>query len=217
MSVLCPSCHSKISLDDINVSTDLALCRACGRSFRYSALVFPSTGIDLTSAPSGSWFEQLPDGFRVGATTRSWMAVFLIPFTCVWSGISMSGIYGTQITNGRFEWSTSLFGLPFMIGTFVLLGWCAMTVGGQITLTRHADALVLFVGVGALGWRRTYLVSDFESVREELTASNWNRPSRVVVLEGKRRVTFASLCNEDRRHYLVNAIRKMLFSGAQLH
>jgi hypothetical protein len=66
--------------------------------------------------PNGAGFEQLADGFRIGATTRSWMALFMIPFTCVWSGMSLGGIYGKQVSSGRFDPGSSLFGVPFLIG-----------------------------------------------------------------------------------------------------
>jgi hypothetical protein len=79
------------------------------------------------------------------------MALFVVPFTCVWSGMSMSGIYGTQIASGVFDPKMSLFGLPFLIGTCVLVGWCAMTIAGKITVTRNSDSLSVFTGVGRFG------------------------------------------------------------------
>src|ERR1700678_4022487 len=128
MSTICPACRSAIAVDDINVSTDLALCRACGKTFRFSEIAgeVSSSGPDLNSPPPGAFFEQLPDGFRVGATTRSWAAVFIVPFTCVWAGGSLSGIYGSQIVKGHFQLGPSLFGLPFLIGSCFLISMCAL-------------------------------------------------------------------------------------------
>ncbi len=208
----CPSCRSAISIEDVNVSTDLALCRTCGKSFQYSEVVAStSPGMDLNSPPAGAWFEQLPDGFRVGATTRSWMAIFLIPFTCVWSGTSMYGIYGKQIASRHFDFAQSLLGLPFFLGTLFLVAWCALTVAGRVTITRHSNRLSIFMGVGWLGWTRNYSWADFRSVREELAtnAYNWNR-GRVIMIEGVRRITFGSLWNEDRRYFVLNAVRQMI-------
>ena len=34
----CPSCGAAISLDDVNVAKDIALCRACGRSTAFSVI-----------------------------------------------------------------------------------------------------------------------------------------------------------------------------------
>jgi transcription elongation factor Elf1 len=70
MDLTCPSCQSALALEDVNVTTDLALCRACGKSFQYSELAGGSSAdVDLMSPPAGAWFEQLPDGFRTGATS----------------------------------------------------------------------------------------------------------------------------------------------------
>jgi len=213
MNIICPSCGSKIAMDDINVSTDIALCRNCGRNFSYSELVAgtATAGADLNAPPSGAWFQELPGGFRVGATTRSWMALFLVPFTCVWSGISMSGIYGTQIRSGHFDPGSSLFGLPFLIGTFFLVGMCVMNVAGRVELALNGDNLSVFIGVGPVGWKRTYLWSEFSSVREGFGSNtyNWNRQPGIV-LEGKRRLAFGSMLSEQRRYFVLSVLRKML-------
>jgi hypothetical protein len=113
MDAACPLCRSAIAADDINVATDIALCRRCGKTFSFSELVggSPGAAVDLTTPPSGAWFEQLGDGFRVGATTRSWTALFVIPFTCVWSGFSLKSLYGKQFSSGHFDPTSSLFGV----------------------------------------------------------------------------------------------------------
>ena len=134
MQLNCPSCHAKIETDDINVSTDVALCRACGNTFRPSEMLgggvasflrslvpLPPGPMDLNSSPSGAWYTPLADGFAAGATTRSWIALFIVPFTCVWSGGSMFGIYGTQLIKGHFSLGSSLFGIPFLIGSVFLV------------------------------------------------------------------------------------------------
>ncbi len=215
----CPSCRSAIALDDVNVSTDLALCRTCAKSFRYSEVVGDSSqSVSLDAPPAGAWFEQLPDGFRVGATTRSWQALFLIPFTCAWSGMSMYGIYWRQIASHRFDPTGSLLGFPFFLGTCVLVSLCALNVAGKVTVTRHADRLSIFIGVGWLGWTRNYSWSDFRSIREDLAGSawnNWNRQGRVIILEGARRATFGSVWSEDRRYFVLSAIRAMLNSSTR--
>ena len=125
MEIMCPSCRSKIATADINVSTDVALCRACGNTLSLSEIVggIRTGPINLKSPPSGAWYEPTPNGFTAGATTRSWFALFIVPFTCVWAGGSMSGIYGTQIASGHFNLGTSIFGIPFLIGSCVLVSW----------------------------------------------------------------------------------------------
>jgi ribosomal protein S27E len=70
MQITCPTCRAKIATDDINVSTDVALCRSCGNTFHISeilggtssilaslvnSVVPPSGPVDLNSPPSGAW------------------------------------------------------------------------------------------------------------------------------------------------------------------
>jgi hypothetical protein len=51
-------------MDDVNVSTDLALCRGCGKTYSFSEIVRGSAtdGPDLAAPPTGAWFEQFPRG-----------------------------------------------------------------------------------------------------------------------------------------------------------
>ena len=97
MDAACPLCGSAIAIDDVNVATDIALCRRCGKSFPFSQVIrhAATTGPDLAAPPEGAWLENTGYQIRVGATTRSWTAFIVIPFTCAWSGMSLYGIYGT--------------------------------------------------------------------------------------------------------------------------
>ena len=87
-----------------------------------------------------------------------------------------------------------------------------MTVAGKVTVTRQADRLSIFTGVGWLGWTENYAWSDFRTIREDLAGgtSQWNRQMRVIVMEGARRATFGALWSGDRRYFVLNALRKML-------
>lgn len=226
MQITCPSCRAKIATDDINVSTDVALCRSCGNTFHISealggtssllsslvsSIVPPSGPVDLNSPPAGAWYEAAADGFTAGATTRSFVALFIVPFTCVWSGFSMFGIYGTQILKGHLSVPQSLFGIPFLIGSMFLVSWCAMSVAGKVTVSVHGDRLAIFTGVGPIGITRIANLSDFKSAREDWGRfTNNNQPSRVIRLEGTRAMTFGSMLSNERRNFLVGALKTAL-------
>ena len=227
MQITCPTCRAKIATDDINVSTDVALCRSCGNTFHISealggtsgvlgsllsSIAPPSGPVDLNAPPKGAWYTPLADGFTAGASTRSWMALFIVPFTCVWSGGSMAGIYGTQLMKGHFNLPMSLFGLPFLIGSIFLVSWCAMSVAGKVTVSVHGDRLAIFTGVGPFGVTRTASLSDFKSVREDFGygSINNNRASRVIRLEGNRSMAFGSMLSNERRWFLVGALKTAL-------
>jgi len=225
MEIICPSCRAKVATADINVATDVALCRACGNTFRLSEIVgggmfsgllsslAPPTGpVDLNSPPAGAWYQPAADGFTAGATTRSWMALFIVPFTCVWAGGSMFGIYGTQFIRGQFSLGPSLFGIPFLLGSMFLVSWCAMMVAGKVTVSVHNDRLAIFTGVGPFGITRVSNLSDFKTAREDWGngSMNGNRQARVIRLEGARSMAFASMLNTQRRYFLLAALQSAL-------
>jgi hypothetical protein len=212
MDIRCPSCRSKIALEDVNPSTDIALCRHCSSTHSF-AMLSGATTIDLQVHPSGTRFELLTGGFTAEAITRSWMAAFLVPFTCVWAGMSVGNLYGRQILHGSFDLTQSFMGLPFLIGSIVLVGWCALSIGGVVRVTRQGDELKIFTGVGPIGWRRRYRWSEIHTVREDLTATTgrWGRnQGRCIILEGTTRAAFGSILTEERRYFILKVIRKML-------
>ncbi len=83
--VSCSRCHSEILLADVNVSTDIALCRRCNQSWNYSELLEDATpsNIDPRKPPRGAWIsDDSSRSFEVGVSTRSAGAFFLVPFMC---------------------------------------------------------------------------------------------------------------------------------------
>src|SRR5690349_15450453 len=130
VKLTCPTCQGTIPLEDANVSTDIALCRHCSKTFSFAELsqdkVVPD--VDTSRPPGGVWMKSRGGEFEVGAASRSWAALFLVPFTLLWSGGSLGGIYGTQIARGRFNLTQSLFGIPFLLGSLILVPATLMTV-----------------------------------------------------------------------------------------
>jgi hypothetical protein len=228
MQITCPTCRATVATADINVSTDVALCRPCGNTFHISealggtssilgslmsSIVPPSGPVDLNAPPSGAWYRPEADGFTAGASTRSWMALFIVPFTCIWAGGSMTGIYGTQLMKGHFNLPMSLFGIPFLIGSIFLVSFCAMCVAGKVTVSVHGGRVAVFTGVGPFGFTRTGSLSDFKSVREDFGYGSMNannRASRVIRLEGSRAMAFGSMLSTERRYFLIGALNTAL-------
>src|SRR3954447_21855080 len=216
----CPDCGTRLSADDINVTTDWALCRRCGSATRFSVLMTGSAGpkVDLSKPPKGA--SLLREGNRtiVSATTRSMMAWILIPFTCVWSGSSMAGIYGNQFQRGVFDLKMSLFGIPFILGTLILACQTIMSAVGRVTVTREGDDGVVFTGVGPFGSDRRFRWSEMESVKEGIGIGYMKArngvPSRSIVLNfrpGTRpALKFGSMLTDERRWFLMGAINSEL-------
>lgn len=212
MVIRCPTCGCVLPMDDVNVARDLALCRGCERTYRFADLVAESRQppFDPASPPPGAWFEETFDGFRVGATTRSLLAFFLVPFMLFWSGGSLGGIYGSQIAKGQFDLVPSLLGLPFLAGTIFLGGIAVMTVCGRVVVTVAGDEGEVFTGIGPFGYRRRFRWSGISRVEEGCGAYSGRRqPTRVIRLVGDRLLAFGSMLNEQRRYYLIQALRQM--------
>ena len=100
------------------------------------------------------------------ATTGSSEAWFLVPFMLIWSGFAFGGIYGSQWQKGKFDLLESLFGIPFVIASFLFGSRAIMTAGGHVVVRRSGNEGSIFQGVGPFGWTQRFRWSDVESVTE---------------------------------------------------
>ncbi len=207
----CPSCGAAISLDDVNVSKDIALCRACGRSAAFS-LISGAAEINLQSLaqpPRGVRMEEEPGGgLKICYKKISPVALFLIPFTLLWSGGSMGGIYGSQILKGKFNLHLSLFGIPFLIGTIILLCIISLLLFGKWVITLSEGAGTVFMGIGSLGWTRrfTYDRSTVVSLRPTNARYN-NVPQKgISVRTGAKELLFGTLIKDEAKQFIAAAI-----------
>jgi hypothetical protein len=141
------------------------------------------------------------------------IAIFLVPFMCVWSGFSLGGIYGTQIVDGKFNLVLSLFGIPFVIGTLLFGSIAVMSVCGKITLTVDNNLGRLFAGVGPIGWTRQFDWASITRIEEDRLGYNYSGSHGLVIaLIGKTRLKFGSMLREPRRYFLLQGLRKLLAS-----
>ena len=156
---VCPGCGQPISLQDVNVATDLALCRACGKTWTFSLANATKAlkNVDLNNPPKGVRVEtDYEGGTKITYKRLSPVAFFFVIFTALWGGGSMWGIYGSQIRKGQFSLFQSLFGLPFLFGTIVLCSLTAFFLFGRWEIKIRNGEGSVFVGVGPLGWRRLF-------------------------------------------------------------
>lgn len=165
--------------------------------------------IDLNQPPIGIKIEQFKDGFEIISTTRSPIAFFLIPFTLVWGGGSMSGIYGSQIFTGKFDLFMSIFGLPFLFGTIFLTALTLMFAIGKVRVTVKGDEGIIFTGIGSTGIQKFFKVSSISSVREE-TYSNHKSNGGSIIIEGNQRLKFGTNLSTERRYFFVKALKKLM-------
>ena len=109
--------------------------------------------VPVMTPPKGVDLVETMDGFRLTLSTRSCIAIFLVPFTLVWAGGSLGGIYGMQIAKGEFNWMMSLFGLPFLVGSCFLIALTVMSVAGRTVVELAGGKFS--IRTGALGLYRT--------------------------------------------------------------
>lgn len=190
----CPKCRRVIAGDDINVSADVAFCRACNVTHALSSLAHGSgidPEVDLSRPPQGAWQRATALGTLIGATHRSVSgAFFTFAFAAFWNGVvsifvglALSSTLvqlGLQrpswlpkpIMNGGpmdlgmtiFLW---LFLTPFiLIGLSVIAAFLLCLAGRTEVRVSDWQAQV-FSGIGSLGWRRKFRTDLVKDVRIE--------------------------------------------------
>jgi hypothetical protein len=154
MEFHCPECGLPIEVADLAPAQGLAVCRFCEKSHPLAACqaAVPYEQRNIVpelAVPKGLRLEETMDGFRLTLSTRSGIAFFLVPFTLFWAGGSLGGIYGTQIAKGEFSLVMSLFGIPFLAGSVVLIALTVMTVWGRCVVELAGSKFS--IRTGALG------------------------------------------------------------------
>jgi hypothetical protein len=207
----CPECRAEIPLTDVNVATDLALCRRCGKNFSYAEIAAePEIPIDTSRPPSGAWLQRTARGFEVGASARSPVAFFLVPFMCLWSGLSLGGIYGRQIMRGRFDLAQSLFGLPFLLGTIVLGFVALVTLFGKTSIRVENNLATAFFGIGPIGRRRRFRWDQVTAIRQTTSATRNGQPMYDITIDAERPIRVGWGMRAPRQQFMLAALRQML-------
>ncbi len=211
MKIRCPKCKRVVPPDQVNMGIGLAFCPQCNDGFKISETVDQDiVNVDfLREAPMGAWFKKEMDKIVVGASTRSPMAFFLVPFMIVWTGGALGGIYGSQIAEGEFEPGISLFGIPFILGSIVFCTAALMTVFGKVEVSIGKDSSV-FTGIGSVGWTRRFDWSAVQTIREAGAHVGYpGSHAGAIVMEGKTRLKFGTGLNEQRRYFVLNVLKHL--------
>ena len=214
----CRSCGALIALADVNVASDLALCRTCGKTMAFSEIVpVPGMGeVDLQRPPKGVRIEESPiRGRSILYRKLSPALIFLIPFTAVWSGGSMFGLYGTQLREGHFDLFRSLFGLPFLLGTVVLVSVVLFLLLGCWRIGYSRGVLAVALEIGPISYTRR--LNCDRSARVSLQTSSWQRngaPMRVIQVECQgQTLKFGSALPDEAKAFITEAVRRSLAEG----
>lgn len=209
----CPFCHADIAMEDINVAKDIALCRACGKTSGFSTVCGASEiSLDALDTPPRCVKMDLDpiDGTKLIYRRLSPVLLFLVPFTALWSGGSIIGIYGSQIMNGKFDLESSLFGIPFLIGTIILLGVIIYLIFGKWAITLNQGEGIVFVGVGGIGWTRRFNYNKDSLVSMQLTDVKVNEVSQkgILVRTDGKDFLFGALIKQEAKQFIGAVILK---------
>ncbi len=239
----CPRCKGVIPSEDVNVARDIAFCRACNLSYELSALtagIELDPDLDVNQPPAGAWFVQDGTSTVTGATNRSLgQAMGLLFFCLFWNGIvsvfvavafsstlhhlgvGLPHWFPAPVSKGNivplpmtiFLW---LFLTPFIAVGLAVLGAFLSSLGGRTEVRIEGDQATLFTGIGSVGFRKRFSVSDVKAVRLEDNSwrdSNGNsRRQRQIVIERQsgKTLKFASMLTEERRKFVAGAVRKVV-------
>jgi hypothetical protein len=220
------------------VANDLALCRNCGMTHRFSALVSNlEEDVDLNCPPAGAWRRQEGGKVVIGATHRAiFKGVFLLFFAVGWNAIvSVFVGFAAAATLQRlgvplpkwwplrpadsapvgfliFLWA---FLTPFIfVGLFTL--WeCLNCFAGRTEVQLEGGQGTLFTGVGALGRRRPFAASD---VKDVCIAGQAGRGSdggaqgkaQIVLATTQKPLRFGARLTAERLQFVAAALRQEL-------
>ncbi len=207
MEVSCTKCNRKIEAENINVAKDTAFCTSCESLTSLSTLLesIPSKNFDAHTPVRGTSVDDRGYNWAVSGSHRSLMAIFFVPFTAVWAGGSLSGIYGSQIVSGDFDLGQSLFGLPFLIGSVVLITLCLMSLFGRTLVSVENGKALIFIGIGSIGWYRRF---DWRLV--DRVTENTSGQYKHISLEGSKRLNIGWGLSAKKQYYIANFLRTKL-------
>lgn len=215
----CPNCGQELPLADVNVAQDVALCRACGftGSFLSAATVPQLSDEEMARPPKRvSLTREFGDALTITCRPKRTALLFLVPFVAIWSGVSMAVIYVVPLATGQFEWKMGLFGLPFLIGTVVLVAIILNVLVGRTTVTLTKGKVQ--VGTHLLGWQR---IREMECDREtsvSLQKSSYRvnhvPQPEIVLSSGGKELRFGAMgLSDEAKKYVAGVLRRAAGGG----
>ncbi len=211
---LCPKCGKELPLVDLNVAADVALCRTCGYSgsFLQSSTVPTMSDEEMARPPKRVTLHRGFDGeLEIVSRFGKGLAFFLIPFTAIWSGASMWGFYGTQLMKGEFDLRQSLLGIPFLLGTIVLVSLILLALFGKTIVTLSRGRVQVFNGVFGMGRTREIDCRKGTQVSLEKSSVSKNHvPQMQIVLRSDNQtLKFGALSfSKETRRYVAAVLRR---------
>lgn len=212
LKLVCPACKSDIAIDDIDFGSESAFCSHCQKDFdcRKWLLAAYTSPENLEHPPPGAWFGPSVAGFRVGVSTRSYRWLFFLPVASFWSGLLSFFSYGFSHAPLGMRWVLFLCLAPFYVAGLLLWAAALMPICGRVVVEIDKNAGTIFQGIGPIGWKRRFDVSQVEKIRIGTVYNSKVGNQQQIALEGKKSITFATGVRLDRLRFLFIALHQML-------
>ncbi len=240
---VCSKCKRAIPAEDVNVASDIAFCRPCNLSHRLSELTLGlalDASVDVNNPPAGAWFRNDGTEAVIGATHRSLGgALGLLFFALFWNGIvsvfvvlvvastlrhlgiSVPGwfpapnMHDNSMSVGMtvFLW---LFLTPFIAIGLAMIAAFLSCIGGRTEVRIQNENATVFSGIGSIGRRRRFEVSQVKTVRiddHHWRDSDGDRRSKtniVIETHAGKPIKFGSMLSAERRKFVASAARARL-------
>ena len=215
----CAGCGDLLPLADVNVAQDLALCRLCGYTgpFLGAGMVPRLTDEELAHPPKGVRLERgFGDALTIVCHPQKKALWFLIPFTALWSGLSVAGIYGSQLAQGRFDAKLSLIGLPFLLGTAGLVAAILFNFFGQTTVTLSKGRVRVFMGLFGMGRTREMACGKGTAVAIQTSSYRVNNVPQLEIMltDGGQEFKFGAMgLSSEAKKYVAAMLRRATSGG----
>ena len=215
--ILCPDCSTQIPDNDLNVGTDIAYCRICKKAHKFSVI---NESVDIADFN----VNAKPKDVKIVSTDRSLIVehhrinkivLFLIPFMCLWSGMSMALIYVVPIMKGKLDLFGALFGMPFLFGTIAMLIIIIFCLFGKTKLSLTENTGEVFIGVGKIGWRRSFSLNDVVGVSIVNSKVFVNHQAKTMIsIKYKSGLLFGFgvMLTDDVKEYMAKILKKTLLT-----
>ncbi len=214
---ICPHCGAVIPADDVNVAQDVALCRGCGQTSRFSDLVRDEeeATVNLDKIPERISVLKTMNGLEVSCKFKKGTAIFLIAFALIWDAVVSIFVVQciTGFMNGRADWFTAVFMIPFIVIGVAVPLLAVYVLFGRMKLTLNPGRGELFYGLCGIGRHKSFLLSKEARILIEMSdIQQNNRQMEEIVIEqaGDKPFKFGAMLDDrEALNYLVAVLKAM--------
>ena len=223
--IICPYCGKTIPISELQPAADLAICRTCEESFSITQLISDQelADVDLDTPPKHVTLINAESGLYIVYRRIPGIFWFLLPFTCVWSGGSVGTHYIVPFLAGaEMPPSQLLFGIPFLIGTLILLTALIYMLFGCRRIGIHPEesdrgVIEVFTGVGKLGItkRIRYQLSTTVALKEGSMRVNNEPLDDICIRSDDDELRFGPMLPEPHKRYIAALIQASIGRGSR--